>query len=288
MMQTQPFEKHVWAEIDLEALRHNFRAVKARAGALPLCAVVKADSYGHGAVQCARVFAEEGAAWLAVSCLTEAVQLRKGGLTLPILVLGHVQPGYAAALIQNHITVACYSAAQAKALSDAAVAAGGRVQIHLKADTGMGRIGFALRTDFDAAIRDMLTACALPGLEMTGLFQHFSVADDVSEDNIAYTAEQHRLFVQAFHALKAAGREQGGHPVHRLRRRLPPPTELRQGRRGDPRRSLPGAGPGVHGPDDGGRDRCAGGTRGRRSHPVGRHRERHRRDHRPQDRYHPL
>ena len=79
MMQTQPFEKHVWAEIDLEALRHNFRAVKARAGALPLCAVVKADSYGHGAVQCARVFAEEGAAWLAVSCLTEAVQLRKGG-----------------------------------------------------------------------------------------------------------------------------------------------------------------------------------------------------------------
>ena len=65
MMQTQPFEKHVWAEIDLEALRHNFRAVKARAGALPLCAVVKADSYGHGAVQCARVFAEEGAAWLA-------------------------------------------------------------------------------------------------------------------------------------------------------------------------------------------------------------------------------
>ena len=176
MMQTQPFEKHVWAEIDLEALRHNFRVVKARAGALPLCAVVKADSYGHGAVQCARVFAEEGAAWLAVSCLTEAVQLRKGGLTLPILVLGHVQPGYAAALIQNHITVACYSAAQAKALSDAAVAAGGRVQIHLKADTGMGRIGFALRTDFDAAIRDMLTACALPGLEMTGLFQHFSVA----------------------------------------------------------------------------------------------------------------
>ena len=351
MMQTQPFEKHVWAEIDLEALRHNFRVVKARAGALPLCAVVKADSYGHGAVQCARVFAEEGAAWLAVSCLTEAVQLRKGGLTLPILVLGHVQPGYAAALIQNHITVACYSAAQAKALSDAAVAAGGRVQIHLKADTGMGRIGFALRTDFDAAIRDMLTACALPGLEMTGLFQHFSVADDVSEDNIAYTAEQHRLFVQAFHALKAAGQEpqlvhcdnsagvmlhpdwpeglprercmarpgiilygydpsdevrfgcfkpvmtlktvvsmikemQGGHPVHRLRRLLPPPTELRQGRRGNSRRSLPGAGPGVHGPDDGGRDRCAGGTRGRRSHPVGRHRERHRRDHRPQDRHH--
>ena len=61
-MQMPAFEKHVWAEIDLDALRHNFRAVKARAGEMPLCAVVKADSYGHGAVECAKVFAEEGAA----------------------------------------------------------------------------------------------------------------------------------------------------------------------------------------------------------------------------------
>ena len=206
-MQTQPFEKHVWAEIDLDALRYNFRIVKARAGDLPLCAVVKADSYGHGAVQCARIFAEEGAAWLAVSCLTEAVQLRKSGQTLPILVLGHVQPSYAAALIADNITVACYSMAQAQALSTAALAAGGKVKIHLKADTGMGRIGFALRTDFDAAIREMLAVCALPGLEMTGLFQHFSVADDTSAENVAYTAQQHALFVKAFHALKDAGQE---------------------------------------------------------------------------------
>lgn len=206
-MKTQPFEKHVWAEIDLDALRHNFRAVKARAGDLPLCAVVKADSYGHGAVQCARVFAQEGAAWLAVSCLTEAVQLRQDGQTLPILILGHVQPEYAQTLIHEDITVACYSTEQAQNLSAAAVKAGGRVKIHLKADTGMGRIGFALRTDFDAAIREMLAVCALPGLEMTGLFQHFSVADDTAEENVAYTAEQHALFVRAFHALKAAGRE---------------------------------------------------------------------------------
>ena len=166
-MKTQPFEKHVWAEIDLDALRHNFRAVKARAGDLPLCAVVKADSYGHGAVQCARVFAQEGAAWLAVSCLTEAVQLRQDGQALPILILGHVQPEYAQTLIHEDITVACYSTEQAQNLSAAAVKAGGRVKIHLKADTGMGRIGFALRTDFDAAIREMLAVCELPGLEMT-------------------------------------------------------------------------------------------------------------------------
>ena len=208
-MQMQNFEKHVWAEIDLDALRANFRTVKQRAGSLPLCAVVKADSYGHGAVQCARVFAQEGASWLAVSCLAEALQLRRSGQTLPILILGHVQPTYAAALIRDDITAACYSLPQAQALSEAAQAAGGRVKVHLAVDTGMGRIGFALRTDFDAAIAEAIAACTLPGLEMTGLFQHFSVADDTAEENIAYTAEQHRLFVQACSALTAAGHEPG-------------------------------------------------------------------------------
>ena len=206
-MQTTTFEKHVWAEIDLDALRANFRAVQKRAGDLPLCAVVKADSYGHGAVQCARVFAEEGAAWLAVSCLAEALQLRQAGQRLPILILGHVQPEFAAALIEHHITAACYSLPQAKALSAAAVQAGGTVDIHLKADTGMGRIGFPLRTDFAQSIAEMLEVCALPGLHMTGLFQHFAVADDDSAENIAYTEEQYQLFLKAYRALKAAGHE---------------------------------------------------------------------------------
>ena len=206
-MQMPAFEKHVWAEIDLDALRHNFRAVKARAGEMPLCAVVKADSYGHGAVECAKVFAEEGAAWLAVSCLAEARQLRKAGLTLPILILGHVEPGRVPVLIQEDITAACYSLPQAKALSEAACAAGGKVKVHLKADTGMGRIGFALRTDFDAALAGMLEACRLPGLDVTGLFQHFAVADDDSADSVAYTRQQHELFVRACQGLAEAGFE---------------------------------------------------------------------------------
>ena len=175
-MQILPFEKHVWAEIDLDALRHNFRTVKSRAGEMPLCAVVKADSYGHGAVECAKVFAEEGAAWLAVSCLAEARQLRQAGLRLPILILGHVEPGCAAVLMEQNITAACYSLPQAKALSEAACTVGGKVKVHLKADTGMGRIGFALRTDFDAALAGMLEVCRLPGLEVTGLFQQFALA----------------------------------------------------------------------------------------------------------------
>ena len=154
--------------------------------------MVKADSYGHGAVQCARVFAQEGASWLAVSCLAEALQLRRSGQTLPILILGHVQPAYAAALIRDDITAACYSLPQAQALSEAAQAAGGRVKVHLAVDTGMGRIGFALRTDFDAAIAEAIAACTLPGLEMTGLCPHVSVGAGTVEEKMPYNPDQLR------------------------------------------------------------------------------------------------
>ncbi len=206
-MQNHTFEKHVWAEIDLDALRANFQVVRKHAGDLPLCAVVKADSYGHGAVQCARVLSEEGAAWFAVSCLAEAMQLRRSGIRQPILILGHVQSTYTAELIENDLTAACYSTEQAVAMSEAAVLAGSKVKVHLAADTGMGRIGFALRTDFDKAIEEMVAVCKLPGLEMTGMFQHFAVADDTSEENIAYTAEQYDYFIRAYQALKEAGFE---------------------------------------------------------------------------------
>ena len=206
-MQNHTFEKHVWAEIDLDALRANFQVVRKHAGDLPLCAVVKADSYGHGAVQCARVLSEEGAAWFAVSCLAEAKQLRRSGIRQPILILGHVQSTYTAELIENDLTAACYSTEQAIAMSEAAVLAGSKVKVHLAADTGMGRIGFALRTDFDKAIEEMVAVCKLPGLEMTGMFQHFAVADDTSEENIAYTAEQYDYFIRAYQALKEAGFE---------------------------------------------------------------------------------
>ena len=206
-MQDHTFEKHVWAEIDLDALRSNFRVVRQKVGTLPLCAVVKADSYGHGAVQCARVLSEEGAAWFAVSCLAEAKQLRRSGIRQPILILGHVQSTYTAELIEYDLTAACYSTEQARSMSEAAVAAGSKVKVHLAADTGMGRIGFALRTDFQKAIDEMAAVCRLPGLSMTGMFQHFAVADDTTPENIAYTAEQYAYFIRAYQALKAAGCE---------------------------------------------------------------------------------
>ncbi len=203
------FERHTWVEIDLNALLHNWDVVQQRAGDLPLCAVVKADAYGHGAVPCARAFAQAGAAWLAVSCLAEATQLRRAGLTLPILILGYTQPSFAPMLAQQNLTQTCFSPEYAALLSQEAQSAGVIVSVHLKADTGMGRIGFDLRTDFDAAIAQMLAVYALPGLQVTGMFQHFSVADSEAPDDIAYTNEQYALFCRAYQALKQAGHAPG-------------------------------------------------------------------------------
>ena len=199
------FERHTWVEIDLDALCHNWALVKQRAGDLPLCAVVKADAYGHGAVPCARIFAQEGASWLAVSCLAEASQLRRAGLTLPILILGYTQPGFAQTLASQNLTQTCFSPEYASLLSREATAAGVTVSVHLKADTGMGRIGFDLRTDFDTAVQQMLAVYDLPGLQVTGMFQHFSVADSDAPEDLAYTENQHALFCRAYQAMAAAG-----------------------------------------------------------------------------------
>ncbi len=201
------FEHHTWAEIDLDALVRNFRIIQQKAGSMPLCAVVKADAYGHGAVHCARALAEAGAAGFAVSCLAEAVELRRAGLTLPIVILGHTQPAFAGTLIENDVAQACFSLEYARKLSEAACAAGGRLRVHIKVDTGMGRIGFAVRHDFDGAVAAMLAACRLPGLEAVGLFQHFAVADSTEDGDPAYTAEQQALFCRAYEALRAAGQD---------------------------------------------------------------------------------
>ena len=202
------FEKHCWAEIDLDALQHNFALIQRTVGG-PVCAVVKADAYGHGDVTVAQTLQAAGAAAFAVSCLAEARHLRRHGIDKPILILGYTDPAFAAALAQGNIIQCVFSAEYAAALSRAATAAGVTVECHLKADTGMGRIGFALRSDFDAALAQMAACYALPGLHIAGLFQHFAVADSVVPQNEAYTDEQHALFLRAADALRAMGHDPG-------------------------------------------------------------------------------
>lgn len=201
-------EKHCWAEIDLTALRENFTYIRSAVGG-PVCAVVKADAYGHGDTTIARVLQEEGAAAFAVSCLGEGKHLRRHGITQPILILGYADPGEAAELARHDIATACFSTEYARALSAAAVQAGVKVRVHLKIDTGMGRLGFAVRSGFEPTIRELEALYTLPGLTVCGIFQHFAVADSTTPENIAYTEEQYDLFTQVVQRLQEDGFDTG-------------------------------------------------------------------------------
>ena len=163
-----------WAEIDLGALRHNYREIKSciRGGA-KLCAVVKADAYGHGAVRCARVAVEEGAEYLAVATVSEAIELREAGFAQPILLLGLILPDEAASVVAYDITQALCELPLAEALSAEAVRQHKTVKVHLKVETGMGRIG--ARPEEIGALA--LQIAALPNLEIEGIFSHFATAD---------------------------------------------------------------------------------------------------------------
>ena len=197
-------EKHCWAEIDLDALRHNFAFIHRTIGG-PVCAVVKADAYGHGDIVVARVLQQEGAAAFAVSCLAEAKRLRRHGITVPVLILGYADPAEAAVLAREDIATACFSTEYARALSAAAVSAGVTVKVHLKIDTGMGRIGFAARSDWQSVVTELEALYSLPGLVIDGIFQHFAVADSLAPEAQTYTDEQYALFRRVVDRLQADG-----------------------------------------------------------------------------------
>lgn len=198
------FDAHCWAEIDLDALAHNFHLIQEKAGSAAVCAVVKADAYGHGDGVVARTLAAEGAAWFAVSSLAEARHLRRSGIRQPILILGMTRPECAGELAAKGITQAIYSLDYARALSRAAEAAGVTVEGHLKIDTGMGRIGFGACRDLEGAVSGLLECRRLKGLSVTGAFQHFSVADSLSEEDRRYTEDQYALFRRVVERLEMA------------------------------------------------------------------------------------
>ena len=200
MKQTQT---RTWTEIDLSNLEHNYRALRAM---LPqgcrFLGVVKADAYGHGAVQVARRLETLGAEYLAVACLDEALELRQARITTPILILGYTPTERAEALLDNGITQTVYDVEMARALSDAAAAAGKTLKIHVKADTGMSRLGWLCGGEnLSAAVETMAQVCALPGLEAEGIYTHFANADG-DED---YTMLQFTRFLDLLEALKERG-----------------------------------------------------------------------------------
>lgn len=199
--------KRTWAEIDLDAVESNYRAI--RAGLKPgtkICCVVKADAYGHGAERLAQLYEQLGADWFAVSNLEEAEQLRHSGAKLPILILGYTPPCLAAELAENNIAQAVVGPEYAEQLSAEAVKAGVTVRAHIQVDTGMTRVGFFYQNaGRDGASIDAVEhACRLPGLNPEGIFTHFSAADE-GENGKAYTQRQFECFTSAISLLEQRG-----------------------------------------------------------------------------------
>lgn len=204
-MQEKYSHLRCWAQVDLDALAHNAALIRRKAGSAGVMAVVKADAYGHGDTVIAPYFASLGADWFAVSCLAEAMRLRRIGIRQPILILGYTAPQEAARLAQLALVQSIPDESYALALEAQAAAAGCTVQAHLAMDTGMGRIGFSVLAQPQQALRQMLRCCALPHLRVSGAFTHFSVADSAAQEDVDYTQAQQAAFAAALDGLRAAG-----------------------------------------------------------------------------------
>ena len=192
-----------WVEIDLDALKFNIKNVrKATAPDAMVTAVVKADAYGHGAKEVARVLVENGADRLAVACISEAKQLRRDAFTQPIMILGAVCEEDADEIVKYDIIAPVFSYDTAKALSKAAIAAGKRVKIHIKVDTGMSRIGFVAGENEEQAIEEIVKISKLEGIETEGIFSHFATSDET--DN-SYMKRQFKIFMNFCEVLKERG-----------------------------------------------------------------------------------
>ena len=199
--------KRTWAEIDLDNLTHNFETIRKQVGPkAKLLGVVKADAYGHGAVRVAKHLERLGAGYLAVSNLDECEELRVNGITLPILMLGFTPDDQAERILKNDMTQAVPNLAIAEAYSAAAVRAGGTMKVHIKLDTGMGRLGFQCDdAHFDASLRDILKVLALPGLDVEGVFTHFCVSDEAADECVEFTKVQHDRFLRMIDAAETQG-----------------------------------------------------------------------------------
>lgn len=189
-----------WAEINLDNLAHNIREVRRLAGKQSqVMAVIKADGYGHGAAKIAQTLLDNGADRLAVAVLDEAIELRKAGIKAPIFILGYTQPERADEAVSYELEQAVYSIEAAEALSAEACSQGKTAQLHIKIDTGMGRIG--LQAD-DEAVSIICRIHALPNINIKGIFTHFATADEADK---SYTNMQFEKFKWINERLKEKG-----------------------------------------------------------------------------------
>lgn len=184
----------VWAEINLDNVAYNMKQIRKISNSKEIIAVVKADAYGHGALDTAPVLLENGATSLAVAVVSEGVELRRGGIDCPIMVLGFTPPSLMDYLLKYDIQQTVYSYNYAKELSELARKKHKKAKIHIAVDTGMGRIGFMPN---DESLKDILEISKLPNVEVTGIFSHFSTADEEDKEFSKHQLEKFDKFYEA-------------------------------------------------------------------------------------------
>lgn len=188
--------KRTWAEISLDSIEYNYRML-----GNPECCVVKANAYGHGAIELAKVFSEKGAKYLAVSNIEEAIQLRQSGVDAHLLILGYTPPKCVIDLDKYHIDQAVYSFDYGKQLNQECSKSNIKIRIHIKIDTGMGRIGFQFYGGHNE-LGDALNTCRLSNLFPIGIFTHFACSDEGIND---YTKQQFASFEKAISFFETNG-----------------------------------------------------------------------------------
>lgn len=192
--------KRIEARINLRALKHNIKRISESSGSSKIMAVIKADGYGHGSVAIAKALSlEEGVSFFAVATGNEAIELRDAGIKKDILILGAAFPVEYDALIENNIRMCLYTVKEAESLSARASALGKKAYVHLKIDTGMGRLGFPFG---ESGIEDIKRALSFPGIECEGIFTHFAKAD---EEDPSFTNLQKERFQDTVDLLSEAG-----------------------------------------------------------------------------------
>ena len=203
----EEFSKRTWMQIDLDAVEHNFNAIKNQLskGTKLLC-VLKADAYGHGAKFLVKEYEKLGADYYGVSNIDEAVQLRKSGATKPVLIFGYTAPEMAETLCKYNISQALFSYNYAEKLRFECRKKNLKLKVHLKIDTGMSRIGFFSQTleDIENSTEEILKIKNFEELEIEGIFTHFSVADDVTNQK-DYTLKQFKNFMTVINKLENSG-----------------------------------------------------------------------------------
>ncbi|WP_332698008.1 alanine racemase [Halalkalibacter lacteus] len=197
---SQTFYRDTWAEVDLNAVSHNVSSISQlyREKNVHVMAVVKGNGYGHGAVEVAKTALGSGAKYLAVALLDEAIQLREANITAPILVLGRIRPEDVAIAVQWDVMITVFQVGWLQEAKDY-LSEGQSVQIHVKFDTGMGRVG--LRSKEEAALLFQFVI-EHKSFNLHGIYTHFATAD---EPDVSFVNEQHERFLSMLEWLKGWG-----------------------------------------------------------------------------------